>query len=96
MTSPHLLLPGVNLLGDVLQLCDAVVLGGLEDTLEVSDTLPDGFSHLVSLLRSLGTLVQGGAEPGQGKAVTYAISHTCWITSYSIDVLSMMQPAVRV
>lgn len=59
----YLGLPGLNVDSYFLQLCEAVLLSGVQNTLQISDAVAHSNSHLLSLSRRLGALVQRGPEP---------------------------------
>ncbi len=58
----YLHLPGVQLLGDIIELCDGVLLGGLQHAMQVTDALFHSHRHLLPLGCRLRALVKGGAE----------------------------------
>lgn len=58
----HLCLPDTEVLGNLSELCDRVLLCGLQDTLKVTNPLIHGSGHLLSLRGLLRTLIKGGME----------------------------------
>lgn len=61
----YLLLPDVNFLSNLLELCPAMFLCSMEDSVKINDPVIDSSGHVLSLGGCLRTLVECGTEPVQ-------------------------------